>query len=127
MIYISCRSAAIYIICRIGYRCSIQFGCSAIDIEGNVSRIISKESPTDINFSAVFYCNQAAILAEATCRPCETATQTITGVPGETVYFWVHTHYNVYPNGEYPYTLLVEGGTVATAERSWSAVRDLYR
>jgi hypothetical protein len=72
-------------------------------------------------------CNQAAILEEVTCRPCESATLTIYGEPGTTGYFWVHTHYNVYPNGAYPYTVLVDGGTVATVGRSWSAVKDQYR
>jgi hypothetical protein len=72
-------------------------------------------------------CDLAYIAQEATCRPCTPAVLVMTGEPGEVKVFWVHTHYNEYPNGAYPYYLEVDGGTVAARPMSWSGVKALYR
>lgn len=72
-------------------------------------------------------CDLAAFAQEITCRPCESAVMVMTGEPGDVKVFWVHTHYNEYPNGGYPYYLEVDGGVVATRGMSWSGVKALYR
>ena len=58
---------------------------------------------------------------------CGSTSMAMTGEPGQTLHFWVHTIYNEYPNGAYPYRLEIHGGTVATENRSWSDIKSLYR
>jgi len=72
-------------------------------------------------------CNASVIIQETFNDPCGSASLQILGEPGSSVYFWVHTIYNEYPNGEYPYYVEVIGGAVAVEQRSWSQVKALYK
>ena len=72
-------------------------------------------------------CNQATVMQETYNEPCEQTSLTMVGEPGSVLYFWVHTIYNEYPNGEYPYYLEVYGGTVVAERHSLSGVKAMYR
>ena len=66
--------------------------------------------------------------------PCLPATMTIDAVPGEVIWLWVGPQ-DLYPppgfvGHEYDYVMTLDGiqpGPVATVNRSWSAVKSLYR
>jgi hypothetical protein len=73
-------------------------------------------------------CDQAGFVQEVFNPPCGSNEITMTGQPGETLYFWVHCIYAIYPNGEYPYRLEVYNeGVTRTESRSWSDIKALYQ
>jgi hypothetical protein len=72
-------------------------------------------------------CSASTIIQESYNEPCGSTSMAMSGEPGQTLHFWVHTIYNEYPNGAYPYRLEIHGGTVATENRSWSDIKSLYR
>lgn len=60
-------------------------------------------------------CATATAIQETFNEPCASTSMTMAGTPGTELYFWVHTIYNEYPNGAYPYSLEVVGGENVTA------------
>lgn len=73
-------------------------------------------------------CNQATFTEEFFNPPCGTTSMTMTGHPGEVLYFWVHCIYSIYPNGDYPYRLeIFNPDAVATEARSWTDIKSLYQ
>jgi hypothetical protein len=72
-------------------------------------------------------CGSVAVAQQATIGPCMSATMTIVGAPGSTIWFWVGPTTFTGPVNEYNYVLdLNIGGVIATENHSWTGVKSLF-